>query len=290
VIALAGILVIAALGAIAVGGNGKPNQIAQPSPNPASPAAVAPSPSEAADPSTAPSESAESAESAKPTASAAGSLDPAPPAKVAASAAQALATTPGIHYTLKASVDYGNPVIGHLDSSGDIDFDHHRFSGIADGEGGPMLLFGGPSSGAVIVADGLYVRSGADAWEHAADPKSPLDNLTDPAMLSDALARWVAASKVDPTIRTAPCGTQRCQIVRLAVPKAALAGLLAYVTGQETTTLPDDLAPMSVDLAIDASGFPVRMETKVTAGDTTTTVTLVLTRLDPAPTITAPMP
>jgi hypothetical protein len=41
---------------------------------------------------------------------------------------------------------------------------------------------------------------------------------------------------------------------------------------------------------IDPSGFPVRMETVVAAGQTTTAVTLQLSRLEPAPTITPPIP
>jgi len=211
------------------------------------------------------------------------------PAELAASSVQALATTPGIRYALTVAVDLGNDTM-HLDSSGEIDLERHRFSGIADGAGGPMLLFGGPSSGAVVVADGLYVRTGAGPWEHVADPSSAPDRLIDPDGLSGAIARWMASSQIDPTSRGAPCGTQRCQIVRFSVPAIALSELAGFVFGQGATLLPTDLAPISVDLYIDPSGFPVRVEAQVTAGETTTAVILQLTRVDPAPTITPPIP
>jgi hypothetical protein len=263
VVALAGIVVIAGLGAVVVGGFLKPTQDARQLP-------AAQSPSEV--PSQSPADLANQS-----------------PAELAATATRAIASAPGVRYTLAVAVDFGNET-QHLDSSGEIDLQRHRFSGIADGGGGTMVLFGGPSSGAVVIADGLFVRTGAGAWEHIADPSSPLDRLTDPDGLSGAIAHWIAASRVDPTSRSAPCGAQRCQIVRLAVPAPALSGLLEYVFGSGATSLPNDIAPISVDLDVDASGFPGRMETKVTAGTTTTTISLQVTRLDPAPTITPPIP
>jgi hypothetical protein len=211
------------------------------------------------------------------------------PAELAASSARAIATAPGVRYALRVAVDFGNGPQG-LDSSGEIDLGRHRFSGIADGAGGPMLVFGGPSSGAVVVADGLYVRTGAGSWEHIADPSSPLDRLIDPVGLSGAVARWIASSQIDPTVRGASCGAQRCQIVRFSVPAVALSELEGFVFGPGATPLPPDLAPISVDLYIDPSGFPVDMETQVTAGETRTAVSLQLSRLDPAPTITPPIP
>jgi hypothetical protein len=211
------------------------------------------------------------------------------PAEIAASSARAIAEAPGVRYALTVAVDFGNDA-AHLDSSGEIDLEKHRLSGIADGGGGSMVLFGGPSSGAAVVADGLYVRTGAGSWEHIADPSSPLDRLIDPDEISGAVARWIASSQVDPTIRGASCGTQRCQVVRISVPPGALSELQGFVFDQDPTPMPSDLAPISVDLYIDASGFPVGLETVVTAGDTTTAVSLRLTRLDPAPTITPPIP
>jgi hypothetical protein len=211
------------------------------------------------------------------------------PTELAASAVTAITTAPGVHYALTVVVTSGNQT-SSLDSSGDIDLTGHRFSGLADGGGGSMLLFGGPSSGAAIVADGLYVRTGAGSWERIADPSSPLDRLIDPVGLSGALTRWMTSSQIDPTVRGAPCGTDRCQIVRLSVPAAALSELEGYVVGPNAAQLPPDLAPVSVDLYIDPSGFPVRMETTVAAGETTTAVTLQLSRLDPASTITPPIP
>jgi type II secretory pathway pseudopilin PulG len=212
------------------------------------------------------------------------------PAELAASAARALATAPGVRYALTIAVHFRDGSL-HLDSSGEIDFERHRFSGIADGGGGPMLYFGGPSSGAVVVADGLYVRTGAGSWAHIADPSSPLDRLIDRDGVSGAVARWIASSQIDPTIHGGLCAAQRCQVVRLAVPPVALSELQSFMFGQGAwSPLPTDLAPISVDLYIDSSGFPVQMETAVTAGDTTTAVSLQLSRVDPAPTITQPIP
>jgi hypothetical protein len=212
------------------------------------------------------------------------------PAELAASAARALATAPGVRYALTIAADFGDDTM-HLDSSGEIDFERRRFSGIADGGGGPMLLFGGPSSGAAVVADGLYVRTGAGSWEHIVDSSSRLDRLTDRDGLSGAVARWMASSQIDPSIHGGSCAAQRCQVVRFAVPAAALSELQAFMVGQGATTpLPTDLAPISVDLYIDSSGFPVQMETVVTAGATTTAVSLQLSRVDPAPAITPPIP
>ena len=217
-------------------------------------------------------------------------LDAQSPAELAASSAGAIADAPGVRYVLTVAVDYGSGDESHLDSSGEIDFEEHRFSGIADGGGGSMVLFGGPSSGAVVVADGLFVRTGAGSWEHIADPASPLDRLIDPDQISGAVARWIASSEVDPTIHGAPCEAQRCQVVRISVPPRALSELAGFVFGQDPTPMPSDLAPISADLYIDSSGFPVGLETVVTAGETSTAVSLRLTRLDPAPTITPPIP
>jgi hypothetical protein len=255
VIALAGILVIATVGVLTVGGSVKPTEDVRPSQAVQSPAARA-------------------AQS---------------PAELATTAVNAIASAPGVRYTLAAGVDFGD-FTQRLDSSGEIDLERHRFSGTADGGGDSMILFGGPSSGAAVVANGLFVRTEAGAWEHIADPSSPLDRLLDPKALSAALAKWIASSKVDPTSRSAPCGDQRCQIIRISVPASALADLMEYMLGQRASSLPDDLAPISVALDVDPSGFPVRMETVVTAGTTKTSVSLQLTRLDPAPTISPPIP
>jgi len=255
VIVLAGILVIATVGVLTVGGSIKPVQEVRPSQAVQSPA----------------------------------ELTGQSPAELGTTAVNAIAAAPGVHYALAVGVDFGNDT-QRLNSSGDIDLERHRFSGIADGGGGSMVIFGGPSSGAVVVADGLFVRTEAGAWEHIADPSSPLDRLIDPKGLSGALAKWIASSNVDPTSRSAPCGDQRCQNIRISVPAPALGDLMQYVLGQSASSLPDDLRPVSVDLDVDPSGFPVRMETVVTAGTTKTSVSLQLTRLDPAPTISPPIP
>jgi hypothetical protein len=215
-------------------------------------------------------------------------LDARSPAELAASSATAIAEAPGVRYALTVATDFGNGDAMHLDSSGEIDFEKRRFSGIADGGGGSMLLFGGPSSGAAVVADGIYVRTGAESWQHVADPSSRLDRLIDPVEISGAFARWIASSHIDPTIHGGACGAQRCRIVRISVPPGALSEFQGFVFGQDISPMPSDLAPVSVDLYIDPSGFPVGLETVVTAGGTTTAVSLQLTRSDPAPTITPP--
>jgi hypothetical protein len=215
-------------------------------------------------------------------------VDARSPAELAASAAKAIAEAPGVRYALTVAVDFGNGDAQNLDSSGEIDFEKRRFSGIADGGGGSMVIFGGPSSGAAVVADGLYVRTGAGAWEHIADPKSPLDRLIDPGQISGAVAHWIASSDIDPTMHGASCGALQCRIVRISVPPGALSELQGFVFGQDISPMPSDLAPVSVDLYVDPSGFPVGLETVVAAGGTTTAVSLQLSRLDPAPTITPP--
>ena len=46
----------------------------------------------------------------------------------------------------------------------------------------------------------------------------------------------------------------------------------------------------AIDLLIDSSGFPVRMDTTLKAGSTTTPIGLDLARLDPVPAISPPIP
>jgi hypothetical protein len=152
-----------------------------------------------------------------------------------------------------------------------------------------MLLFGGPQSGGAVVADGLFVQSEGGPWERVPNPRSPLDKLTDPVGLATAIQAWIASSRVDTAVRFAPCGTQICQVVRLTVPPRAIFDLARYVMGTMGTP-PPDLGPFDVDLSVDSSGFPVHVAAQVTAGATTTAVTLDLVRLDAAPSITPPIP
>jgi hypothetical protein len=219
------------------------------------------------------------------------SRGPVPPAELAATAARAIASAPGVSYALTISSREGADTIG-LDARGSIDFQHRRFSGTADGgSGGPfMLLFGGPQSGAAIVADGLYVQTEGGPWERISEPNTALDHLTDSTWLSMTIKRWLAASRIDPAMRLAPCGNVTCQVVMVTVPPQALYQLTSDLVGGNVQEPPSDLGPIDAELSIDPSGFPIRLSTQVTAGPTTTTLTLDLVRLDPAPSITPPIP
>jgi hypothetical protein len=216
------------------------------------------------------------------------------PQTLAVSAAQAIATAPGVGYSVSISTNFGGGGgRGGIASNGLIDFETRRFSGMADAgpAGGFMLLFGGPTRGAVIIADGLFVQTEGGPWE-AQPPaqRTMLDPFLDQAGLSTAVATAFAVSRFDPAVRTAPCGAETCRVVGLVLPPAALLSLSAYGTGGNLQELPRDLGPVAVDLHINGSGFPVRMETRLTAGPAVTTVTLQLARLDPAPAIAPPIP
>ena len=60
--------------------------------------------------------------------------------------------------------------------------------------------------------------------------------------------------------------------------------------GDRASQMPPDLAPVPIDLYLDGSGFPVQMETRITAGTTVTAVALQLARLAPPPVIAPPIP
>lgn len=216
------------------------------------------------------------------------------PRDLALTAAQAIATAPGVAYSLSISTNFGGGGgRGGIDSEGKIDFETRRFSGTADGGagGGFMLMFGGPTHGAVIIADGLFVKTEAGPWEAQPPAQATmLDPFIDRTGLSRAVATAFAASRIDPAVRAAPCGAETCQVIGMVLPPVALDGLSSFAFGDGASELPPDLAPVTVDLYLDPSGFPVRMETRVTAGTTFTTVTLQLARLDPAPAITPPIP
>ena len=208
---------------------------------------------------------------------------------LAVSAAAAVAAAPGVRFSVSIVTV---PPMGGIDSDGVIDFEKRRFSGTANGgvAGGSMLMFGGPTRGALIVADGLFVQTEAGPWERQPDQATFLDRLIDRAGLSQALARAFMASPIDPAVREAPCAAETCQVVGLAPPPAALRALAIYLFGDNISEMPPDMAPTAVDLYLDPSGFPVRMETRLKAGTTVTTVTLLLARLDPAPAIAPPIP
>jgi hypothetical protein len=209
-------------------------------------------------------------------------------------AAQAIGTAPGVSYSLSIASDFGDAGggIGGIDSEGHIDFEGRRFSGTADGgaAGGTMLMFGGPTHGALIIANGSFVKTEAGPWERQPDQATMLDPFLDRAGLSRAIAAAFAVSRIDPEIRAAPCGAETCRVVGLVLPPAALAGLSTFAFGDRASELPPDLAATEVDLSLDSSGFPVRMEARIKAGTTVTTVRLQLARLDPPPVIALPIP
>lgn len=213
------------------------------------------------------------------------------PASVAATAAEAIATAPGVSYSLSIAARYPDGTLG-IDSDGAIDFEGHRFSGSARNSPGSasMLFFGGPNSGALVIADGLFVRTEAGPWERQPDQATTLDAFLDRATLSRAAASAFAASEVDPAIRAAPCGATTCQVVGMTLPPAVLARLAFAIFGDRVSEMPPDLVPPHLDLSVDGTGFPVLLETRVSAGTTTTAITLRLTRLDRAPSIAAPIP
>ena len=153
-----------------------------------------------------------------------------------------------------------------------------------------MLMFGGPTHGALILADGLFVKTEGGPWERQPDETAFFHPLIDRTGLSKALAAAFGASQIDPVVRVAPCGAETCQVIGLVPPPVALNGLSSFVFGDGASEMPPDLAPVPIDLFLDRSGFPVRMETRITAGTTVTTVTLQLARLAPPPMIAPPIP
>ena len=214
------------------------------------------------------------------------------PADIATSVAQAIATAPGVRYSLVIATHYEDGTL-RLDASGEIDFQGGRFSGTADGGGGGamMQLFGGPSNGAVVIADGLFVQTDGGPWVKVDGQGTALDKLLDPAALSNAIKGAIDASEIDPVDRSGRCGSATCRIVRLSIPAGALIDVEEALLESGHQPPPPDLGPTTVDLFVDpSSGFPARMTTQIVAGTTTTVVTLDLTRLDPAPTISAPIP
>jgi hypothetical protein len=179
-----------------------------------------------------------------------------------------------------------------LRSVGQIDLVEDRFAGTADaGPGGQsMLMFGGPSSGAVVKAGGMFVQTEGGPWVRSeANPQ--FDALTNRAVVSQAFVTALGPSEVDPAIRTAPCGTMTCRLIAVTMPRAALFALERAVFGDAIGEPPADLGPVVVQALIDpTSGFLIGLETQTTAGTTTIHITLGLTRLDPAPAISPPIP
>jgi hypothetical protein len=215
-----------------------------------------------------------------------------PSTQLGESAAQAIASAPGVQYTLTISTQYadGN---SSIDASGVIDFLKGRFSGTADGGGGrgPMLLFGGPSSGAVIVADSLFVQTEGQPWVHVPDANPQLGAFMDPVKVSRAFKSVLDSSEIDQEIRFKACGTESCRVITLSASPQALFDAETLMLGYSGQTPPADFGSTNIELLIDpSSGFPVQMETTLKAGATTTQVSLELRWLDPVPSISPPIP
>ena len=154
-----------------------------------------------------------------------------------------------------------------------------------------MLLFGGPTNGAVVKADGLYVQTEGDPWVAVPEASSRLDAFMQPVRLSDAFVAALDASTIDPEIRSAKCGKATCRLVTMTLPPAALSALEIALLGDGVSAPPADLGPMVVELLIDPdTGFLTSLDMHTNAGTTPIYVTLGLTRLDTAPTISPPIP
>jgi len=214
-----------------------------------------------------------------------------PPADLAHSAVAAIADAPGVRFTLKVSTRSGDG-ISSIDASGLIDFAKGRFSGTADGgdSGSPMFLFGGPTRGGVIVADGLFVQTEGQPWVDVPGGNPQLQAFLDPVRLSRALRAVVDSSSVDPAIRSKPCGAETCRVITLSAPPTVLLDAEASLLGFDSQPPPADFGPTAIELLIDPSGFPVRMDTTLDAGSTSTPIGLDLARLDPVPTVSPPIP
>lgn len=219
--------------------------------------------------------------------------DSIPSTQLADSAVRAIATAPGVQFTFTISTLDGDGNSSSTDASGLIDFSRGRFSGTADGGSGgaPMLLFGGPSRGAVIVADGLFVQTEGQPWVHVPDSNPQLDPFMDPVRLSRAFQGVLDSSAIDPAIRFTPCGAESCRVITLSAPPQALFDAETLLFGSSGQTPPADFGSTTIELLIDpSSGFPARMDTTLKAGSTTTQVSLELARLDPVPSISPPIP
>ena len=104
-----------------------------------------------------------------------------------------------MHYELDVQVTYDSVTQG-IRSFGEIDFQHGRFAGTAnDGPTGQgMLLFGGPTNGEVVKADGLYVQTEGEPWVAVPEATSQLDAFMQPVRLSDAFVAALEASTMIP--------------------------------------------------------------------------------------------
>ena len=167
-----------------------------------------------------------------------GFLDsPAPtrgPAELARLTPDALAEAPGLGYDLSIEVGGGGALMG-LDSSGLIDLQAGRFAGSADrGQAASMLLFGGPDSGSVVLADGLFVQAEDGPWE-AVPPANAaqLAAFLDPASIGTLARLAIEGAEIDPATRTTQCGSEACRVVGLTLPTQAIGLVVGQLIGGE---------------------------------------------------------
>ena len=215
-----------------------------------------------------------------------------PSTQLADSAVRAIATAPGVQFKLAIATRFDAQNSAATNAAGVIDFSTGRFSGTADGgaAGAPMFLFGGPTRGGVIVADGLFVQTEGQPWVHVPGSNPQLEAFMDPSRLSRAFQAVLDASAIDPAIRFAPCGARSCRTITVSAPPQAIFDAETLILGSSGQTPPADFGSTTIELLIDpATGFPVRMNTTLEAGSTTTDVSLELARLDPVPSISPPV-
>jgi hypothetical protein len=207
-------------------------------------------------------------------------------------APDAIAGAPGLGYRLSIETNDAGGGQG-LASSGEIDLRGNRFAGSADrGGAASMLLFGGPDRGSVVLADGLFVQTEGGPWEAVPiENATPLRPFVDPAVLSTAVAGALGQAQIDPEVRTESCGAGTCQVVSLLLPPRVTSDLAAFVSGGQAEPPPADLRPIEAELWLDSeTGFPARLAAQALAGPTMTRLVLDLERLDPPPSIDAPVP
>jgi hypothetical protein len=207
-------------------------------------------------------------------------------------APDAIAGAPGLGYRLTIESNNAGGAQG-LASSGEIDLQRNRFAGSADpGGAASMLLFGGPDHGSVVLADGLFVQTEGGPWEAVPiENAAPLRPFVDPAALSMAVAGALEQAQIDPDARTESCAAGTCQVVSLLLPPQVTSDLAGLVSGGQAEPPPADLRPIEAELWLDPeTGFPVRLAAQALAGPTTTRLVLDLERLDPPPSIDAPVP
>lgn len=221
-------------------------------------------------------------------------LDPDPPSSVLATAIDNLANAPAVRWDLTAGYRTDDYQVIAVHSTGTIDFDHGRVG--ADADGGrvdwSMFFFGGPTSGSIVIADGLFVRDQSGVWERIPDGKVPTDWVFNAGGRAHALRNALARATIGSALRAAPCGTTTCQVVLVTLPASAMSEFRATLTGKGSfDPMPPRVSDVTGELFIDPStSYLRRVDATFTAGNTTWLITLSLDTLPQAPEIVAPIP